>query len=137
VEISGGFDSIVVVGRTEVYMNGVVNETGPGGRHGELYKRAPVLHSGWLMRRALINQAHYPVGDPHVVAETSPIQIFCGDEPILRSSTQSIFIHSIDDITRQPEVHPALRSEKEKKHVIDPFAEARRIFEQRAWEAKQ
>jgi hypothetical protein len=41
------------------------------------------------------------------------------------------FIRWIDDITRQAEAHPGWRSERERKHVLDQFAEARRIFEQR------
>ena len=35
------------------------------------------------------------------------------------------------DITRQVEAHPGWRSERERPNVLDQFAEARRIFEQR------
>jgi len=118
-------------------MNGVVIETGLGGPHGEVHKRVPVTRSGWLTLRAVSNQAHHPVEDAYVTAETSPVYVYCGDRPIRSRGDAEYFIRWIDDITRQAGAYPGWRSEKEKKHVLDQFAEGRRIFEQRAREARQ
>ena len=41
------------------------------------------------------------------------------------------FIRWIDDITRQADTHPGWRSEKERKHVLDQFGQARRVFVER------
>jgi hypothetical protein len=45
------------------------------------------------------------------------------------------FMRWIDDITRQAEQHPGWRSERERRHVLEQFAAARKVFEQRAAEA--
>jgi hypothetical protein len=141
VEVSGRFDSIVPVERMELYVNGVVVASGvpsgPGGKQGVLQKRVPVTHSGWLTLRAISDQPHHPVEDAYVVAETSPVYVYCGDEPIRSRSDAEYFVRWIDDVARQAEAHPGWHSERERRHVLDQFAEARRIFEQRAKEAKQ
>ena len=138
VEVSGRFDSIVPVDRLELYLNGVAVETArPAGRHGELRKRITVSRSGWLTLRAISDQPHHPVEDGYVVAETSPVYVYCGDEPIRSREDAEYFLRWVDDVARQAEAHPGWRSERERKHVLGQFAEARRIWEQRAREAKQ
>ena len=138
VDVTGRFDSIVPVDRIELYMNGAVIETvRASGRQGELRKRVPVTRSGWLTLRAISDQPHHPVEDAYVVAETSPVYVYCGNEPIRSREDAEYFIRWVDDVRRQAEAHPGWRSERERKHVFDQFAEARRVFEQRAKEAKQ
>ncbi len=138
VEVSGQLSSIVPVDRMEIYFNGAVLETVPfkdGATTGSLSKRIPVKRSGWFTLRAISNRNHFPVDDPFIVAETSPVFVYCGDQPIRSQEDAQYFIRWIDDITRQAEAHAGWRSERERKHVLGQFAEARRIMEQRAREA--
>jgi len=91
-----------------------------------------VTRSGWFTFRAINNESHRPVEDTYVVAETSPVYVYCGGQPIRSREDAEYFIRWIDDITRQAEAHPGWRSERERKHVLDQFAEARRILVQRS-----
>jgi hypothetical protein len=139
VEISGQLNSIVPVDRMEVYFNGAVVDTirpTEGGKEGAFHKRIPVTHSGWFTFRAISNETHFPVDDVYVVAETSPVYVYCGDQPIRSREDAEYFVHWIDDITHQAEANTSWRSETERKHVLSQFAEARRILVQRAEEAK-
>jgi WD40 repeat protein len=135
VDLSGQLNSIVPVDRMEVYFNGAVIETIPlssGGKEGAFRKRVAVTRSGWFTFRAISNESHRPVEDTYVAAETSPVYVYCGGQPIRSREDAEYFVRWIDDITRQAEAHPGWRSERERKHVLDQFAEARRILEQRA-----
>jgi hypothetical protein len=137
IEVSGRFDSIVPVDRLELYNNGTVIETvTAGGRRGELRKRLPVTRSGWLTLRAISDRPHHPVEDAYVVAETSPVYVYCGDQPIRSREDAEYFLRWVDDVARQAEADPNWRSDQERRHVLDQFARARRIFEQRVKEAK-
>src|SRR5262249_39620346 len=85
VELSGQLHSIAPVDRLEVYFNGRVVETirpGKGGKEGSFRKRVPVTRSGWYTFRAITNEPHHPIDDAYVVAETSPVYVYCGDQPI-------------------------------------------------------
>ncbi len=137
VEVRARFDSIVPVDRVELYSNGAVIETlqSPG-RHGELRKHVPVTRSGWLTLRAISDRPQHPVNDAYAVAETSPVYVYCGDEPIRSREDAEYFVHWVDAVGRQVEANSDWRSERERRHVLDQFAAARRIFEQRAKEAK-
>ncbi len=137
VSISGRVDSIVPVDRLELYFNGTRIEVAElkGGKEGAIKKRVSVTRSGWLTLRAIADQSHFPVDDTYVVAETSPVYVYCGNAPIRSREDAEYFIRWIDDIARQAEAHPGWRSSRERKHVLDQFAEARRVLEQRAREA--
>jgi WD40 repeat protein len=137
VEVSGRVESIVPLDRMELYLNGEAVDTVPlnGAKEGSIQKRIPVTRSGWLTLRAISDQPHFPVDDTHVVGETSPVYVYCGASPIRSRQDAEYFVKWIDDIGRQAEAHPGWRSDREKKHVLDQFAEARRVFEKRASEA--
>ena len=138
VEVNGRFDSIVPVDRMELYLNGTAIETvRTGGKHGELHKRIPVHASGWLTLRAIGDGPRHPVEDAYVVAETSPVYVYCGDEPIRSREDAEYFLRWVDDVARQLEADPGWNSERERRHVLDQFAEAHKIFAHRAKEAKQ
>jgi hypothetical protein len=127
--IDARVDSIVPLDRMEVYFNGKVIEAA---KPGEIRKRIPVTNSGWLTLRAISDQERFPIDGPYVVAETSPVYVYCGDQPIRSREDAQYFITWIEDITRQAQAHPGWRSDRERKHVLEQFAEARRIFEQRS-----
>jgi hypothetical protein len=134
VEIAGRLESIVPLDRMEVYFNGKVIETVPltdGGKKGVLRKRIQIANSGWLTLRGISDKDRFPIEDKYVVGETSPVYVYCGDQPIRSREDAEYFIRWIDDITKQAQAHPGWRSEGERKHVLDQFQEARRVFEQR------
>src|SRR5205085_10072037 len=120
--------------------NGAAVQSIPMGKSGKeavFKKRLPVTRSGWFTLRAISGESHHPVDDTYVVAETSPVYVNCGDQPIRSREDAEYFIRWIDDITRQAEAHPGWRSDRERKHVLDQFAAARRLMEERARESKQ
>jgi hypothetical protein len=134
VSIAGRLDSIVPVDRLEIWSNAGVVKTIPltdGGRQGVVAERIPVTRSGWYTLRGISNERRFPIDDQYVVAETSPVYVYCGGQPMRSREDAEYFIRWIDDITRQAEAHPGWRSERERRHVLDQFAAARRIFEQR------
>ncbi|MBK9169945.1 MAG: CehA/McbA family metallohydrolase [Bryobacterales bacterium] len=137
VDLAATMESIVPVKTVEVLFNGKVLETVPlteGGKRAVLRKRVQLPSSGWLTVRAKGDPAH-PIDDSYVVAETGAIYVIAGGQPIRSREDAEYFITWIDDITRQAQEHPGWRSDKERQHVLGQFAEARRIFEQRAREA--
>jgi TolB protein len=129
VDVSAAVDSIVPVDRMEIYFNGAVIESG---KPGSIRKRIQVKRSGWLTLRAISDTEHFPIDGPYVVSETSPVYVYCGDQPIRSREDAAYFLTWIDDIARQAQAHPGWRSERERKHVLDQFAEARKVFEQRS-----
>jgi hypothetical protein len=65
------------------------------------------------------------------------VYVYCGNQPIRSREDAEYFIRWIDDVGRQAEAHTGWRTDRERKHVLDQFAEARRVWEQRAKEAGQ
>jgi TolB protein len=135
VDVTGRLDSIVPVDRLELFLNGAEIRGFPltdRGKRAAFHERIPLTGSGWLTLRAISNGPHFPIDDQYVVAETSPVYVYCGNQPIRSREDAEYFIRWIDDITRQAESHPGWRSDRERRHVLDQFAEARRIFMERA-----
>ena len=132
-EIQGKVTSVVPIEKLEVIGNGQVIESGGS----QIDKRMRVTRSGWYTLRALGSKPQRPIDDAFPFAETSPVYVTCGNQPIRSRAHAEYFIRWIDDITRQAERHPGWRSERERKHVLAQFAEARKVFEQRAAEAEQ
>ncbi len=137
VEVNGRLQSIVPVKSLEVIFNGRVIESLPldsGGTTAQFRKRISIPKSGWLTLKAAGTSVRRPVDDAYPVAETSPVYVYCGEQPIRSREDAEYFIRGIDDITKQANEHTGWRSERERAHVLAQFAEARRIFEQRATE---
>jgi hypothetical protein len=131
-------DAIVPVEKMEIFWNGKVVETIPVAKDARtlrIEKTIPVKGSGWLTLRARGAGSH-PVDDEYIVAETSPIYVSSGDQPIRSKEDAEYFVRWIDGIAKLADAHPGWRSERERKHVLGQFAEARKIFEQRAREAR-
>jgi hypothetical protein len=132
VEVTARVESIVPIEKVELFFNGKPIETAAGA----FQKKIAISRSGWLTLRAS-GPANHPVDDTYVVAETSPVYVYIGDQPIRSRADAEYFIDWIDDITRQAEQHPGWRSERERRHVLGQFKEARAVFEQRARDAAQ
>ena len=138
VEVAARLDTAFPVEKLELIFNGQVVEEIPlrdGGRSAELRKRINVTRSGWYTLRARTEKPVLPIDDTHLHAETGAIYVYCGDQPIRSKEDADYFIRWIDDITQQAREHPGWRSERERSHVLGQFAEARKVFEQRAREA--
>ncbi|MDX1982910.1 MAG: CehA/McbA family metallohydrolase [Bryobacteraceae bacterium] len=132
VEIAASFESIVPIRTMEIFFNGSAIESVPvNAATGEIRKSIPITTSGWLTFRASNPNPQHPIDDDYVTGETSPVYVMCGGKPIRSRQDAEYFIRWIDDITKQAEAHPGWRSEKEKKHVLGQFAEARSLMEQR------
>lgn len=133
VEVAGRVESIVPIEKTELFFNArVIESIGAGA---SLRKRIAIPRSGWLTLRASGKSAH-PIDDSYVVAETSPVYVSCGGQAIRSRPDAEYFVRWIDDIRRQADQHPGWRSERERKHVLGQFDEARKILEQRAREGE-
>jgi TolB protein len=137
VELYGRFQSIVPVEKFEVVHNGEVLESVPlaDPKTGEFRRRISVTRSGWYTLRAYGTKPARPVDDQFPFAETGAIYVLRGEQPIRSRADAEYFIQWIDDITKMAEQHPGWRSEREKKHVLGQFVEARKVFEERAAEA--
>ncbi|MBL8230438.1 MAG: CehA/McbA family metallohydrolase [Bryobacterales bacterium] len=137
VELRASVESIVPIEKMEVFFNGKVIETAViNGKAGELRKRIPITRSGWITVRASHSKPQHPIDDSFVIGETGPIYIYKGKQPIRSREDAEYFIRFVDDTIQQAEQHAGWRSEKEKRHVMEQFQQARRVFEQRAREAQ-
>lgn len=120
--------SVAPVDRLEIVNNGQVIESTSTGA---ITKALQVTRSGWYTLRALGAKPQRPIDDQFPYAETGAIYVLCGRRPIRSRADADYFIRWIDSVAEQARHHPSWRSEREKKHVLDQFTEARTIFEQR------
>jgi TolB protein len=138
VEIAGRLESAFPVERLELLFNGEVVKAFPvgDGLDAEFRERIEIARSGWFGLRALTDGPVPPVDDTNLHAETGAIYVYRGDQPIRSKSDAEYFVRWIDAITEQANEHPGWRSERERKHVLAQFAEAREIYIERAAEAQ-
>ena len=140
VEVDARMETAFPVEKLELIRNGEALEEIPlreGGRSGALRKRIPVERSGWYTLRATTEEPVFPIDDSRLHAETGPVYVYCGEQPIRSAEDARYFIRWIDDIARQAREHPGWRSEREREHVLGQFNQARAVFEQRAREAER
>lgn len=138
VQLEARLETAFPVDALELVQNGNVLREIPllaDGRAGMLSERIRVDQSGWYTLRATTEGPVLPIDDSRLYAETGPVYVYCGDEPVRSAEDAAYFIRWIDDITRQADEHSGWRSEREREHVLGQFREARRVFEQRRREA--
>ncbi len=138
VQVRARMESAFPVERLELVRNGEVIEEFPlrdDGRTSSILKRIDVDRSGWYTLRATTARPVPPVDDTRLYAETGPIYVYKGEEPIRSKQDAEYFVQWIDDISRQAREHPGWRSDREREHVLGQFGEARAVFVQRAREA--
>jgi TolB protein len=133
VEVDASVQSIVPIEKLEVYFNGKVIESSNGS---PIRKRIPIDRSGWMTIRATNSKPQHPIDDTYIAGETSPIYFHKGSQAIRSKDDAEYFIRWIDDITKQAQAHPGWRSDRERGHVLGQFQQARKVFEQRAKEAR-
>jgi TolB protein len=131
VNIQARLQTLVPVERFEIlHNNQVVASVDP--TQGLIEKTLPISRSGWFTARALGGKPQKPTDDSYPIAETGAIYVMVGDQAIRSRTDAEYFLRWIDDITRQATAHPGWRSDRERQHVLGQFAEARKIWEQRA-----
>lgn len=138
--LRGRMESIAPVEELEIFHNGEVVATIPldeGRKSAEFRVEMRVDQSGWFTLRASGKHPVHPIDDRYPFAETGPIYVYTGDQPIRSRADAEYFIRWIDAITQLAEEHPGWRSEKEKRHVLGQFQAARRVFEARAQLAQE
>ena len=138
VEFDARMESAYPVETLELLRNGAAIERIPvsdSGRAGRLRKRIPVESSGWYTLRASTEKPVFPVDDSRLYAETGPIYVYAGDQPIRSAEDARYFMDWVDDVARQARAHPGWRSASEREHVLSQFEAARKVFEERASEA--
>jgi Tol biopolymer transport system component len=128
VEFTAAMKSIAHVDKLEVIMNGKAVESLP---LAGATKRLRIDKSGWLTLRGRSAKAENPIDDSYLVAETGPVYVYVGGQPIRSAEDARYFIGWIDDVKSQAAGHPGWRSEREKSHVLAQFDEARKVFESR------
>jgi hypothetical protein len=127
--------STVPVEKLEIIRNGHVVVTVPltdSGRRAAAELEQHVISSGWFTLRAYGTQPVHPVDDRYPFAETNPIYVMVGGQPIRSREDAEFFLGWIDSVTKQAMEHSGWRSEKEKAHVFEQFREARQVFIERA-----
>ena len=137
VTVRGSMESIAAVEKVEILNNGEVVGSIPltdKGKRAEFGREIEVRRSGWYTLRAYGTRPMHPIDNPYPFAETGPIYVYVGNQPIRSGKDARYFITWIDAISKMAAEHPGWRSEKEKAHVLGQFREAREVFEQRARE---
>ncbi|MGH9340903.1 MAG: CehA/McbA family metallohydrolase [Acidobacteriota bacterium] len=132
-------DSIVPIESVEVFHNGKVIETIPvldGGHRAESEKRIRVSRSGWYTLRASTDEYTHPTDSVYPFAETSPLYVYVGEQPIRSAPDAEYFIGRIDEVVEELRRYPSWRSDQEREHVLSQYSEARRIYEERVREAR-
>ena len=136
-EVAAHMDSAFPVDQLELVRNGEVVLDLPlddGGRTGSVRTRLETDRSSWYTLRATSDRPVPPIDDTHIYAETGPVYVRVGEQPIRSKTDAEYFVGWIDEISRQARAHPGWRSAKELEHVLGQFQEARKIFVQRSQE---
>jgi TolB protein len=139
IRIAGRMESFVPIDAVEVFRNGQVIETIPttaGGHRAQFAKELAVTQSGWYTLRASSAEYSHPVDSPFPFAETSPVYVYVGERPIRSKEDSEYFIARIDGVIEELKASSQWRSEEERRHVLDQYAEARRIYHERALDSK-
>lgn len=121
--------------RVDIIRNGEVIQSSPlkGARQFTVgYSDAKPATSAWYSVRAIGAPRTFPVENTRPQAQTNPVYVIVGGQPILEKASAAYFVKWIDKLTEMASAHPGWRSEKEKAHVLAQFAEARAIYESRA-----
>ena len=139
VEVRATLESIVPLETFEIIRNGKVIESIPldyDNRKAVFEKRIEVTESGWYTLKAAGSGIKHPIDDAYPVAETSPIYVLVGDQPIRSKEDAEYFIQWINDLVTLWDGYEYWRSDREKEHVLGQFREALAVFEKRRDEAR-
>lgn len=139
VTLRGQIQSIVPIEKIEIVFRGrVVEAISPGdGRLVQFTREVPVSESGWFTLQVSGSRPIHPVDDSYPQATTNPVWVLLGDRPVRSAESARYFIRWIDKLAGLANDHPGWRSAAEKKHVLEQFSEARKVYERLEAEANR
>ena len=138
VTIEGSVQSIAALDKVYLHSNGKVLKEIPmdaAGKQGKFRETIRVTESAWFSLFAEGVQDRSLDGE-YPQAATNVIRVYVGDQKIRDRASAEYYIRWIDKLKQMSEAWPWWRSDREKKHVLAQYAEARAIYVQRAGEAK-
>jgi hypothetical protein len=134
--------SIVPLSRAVIYRNGEAWKEiptaapAPGRPCAEFETEVEADRSAWFTLYAEgSNSELLDVRFPQ--AETNAIRVYVGDSRIRNRDSAEYFMRWIDKLSMMADAWPWWRSDKEREHVRAQFAEARRVYERLAAEARE
>jgi len=132
ITIEGSAESIAPLSKVLLYHNGRVFRELP--LSGHFRETVQVTGSGWF---SLYAEGPYtpPLDGEYPQAATNAIRVYVGDRKIRNRASAEYFVRWIDKLESMANAWPWWRSEKERKHVLAQFAEARAIYKARAEES--
>jgi hypothetical protein len=133
VVVEGSVESIAPLTKAVLYRNGQVFKEFP--TSGRFREQVSVTESSWFSLYA--EGSFSPLFDgEYPQAATNAIRVYVGDQKIRNRASAQYFVRWIDKLRRMAEAWPWWRSDAERTHVFAQFAEAKRIFERRASDAR-
>jgi hypothetical protein len=125
--------------RAVIYNNGKVWKEVPlsaDRRLADFREQAKVTESGWY---SLSVEGERTAGSPDPSfpqAVGNPVRVYVGDGKIRSRESAEYFIRWIDKLRKMAEAQPGWRSQTEKDRVFAVMDEARKVYQQRASEAR-
>lgn len=124
VEIEGSVHSLAPLTKVALYRNGQVAKTLAPGAFKE---RLRVEGSSWFSLYA--EGEHFALLDgEYPQAATNAIRVEVAGRPLRDRESAQYFVRWIDKLSAMAEAWPWWRSEKEKRHVLGQFQEARSVY---------
>ncbi len=141
VEVTGTIESIVPLDRAELVTQDSTFDLGPlpqgpMGTRFTFTRELPLRASTWVTLQVAGSTPIHPVDDRFPQATTNPVWIILNGQPVRSSQAAHYFIQWIDKLSAMADAHPGWRSDAERIHVLNEFAEARREYESRLAEAQ-
>jgi hypothetical protein len=139
VEVTVLVQSITPLSGMEIVFNGeVIDEVIPEGDRTRIDYRAVLstTGSGWI--HALVEgnpEERFPLDVGYAQAFTNPVWILAGAQPVRNGAAADYGVQWVDKLETLAREWPGWRSDAEIEHVMQQFAEARRVFATRGAEA--
>ena len=134
VDVFVSVQSIVPLDKAFLVFNGETIEEIPlaDDRRTAQYRASFVVHaSGWLHVRVEGSpERRFPLDVEYAQAFTNPVWITVGNELIRNGPAAEYGLQWIDKLSALAAAWPGWRSQTEIDHVMDQFADARRVYEQ-------
>ncbi len=126
--------SLAPVDRVEIVVNGAVAATvalDDEGRSAAGMGELEISESGWVVLRAVSDEASPLVFDLYPYATTSPVYVTLGGAPVRSVEDAAYFIQWIDRLIAFAQQSPDWNTEAERETVLAGFVRARKEFERR------
>jgi hypothetical protein len=132
--------SIAPLTRVLIYRNGQVWREVPlnaDSRSASIQETVRIDQSAWFSLTAEGPAGSHPLDALYPQATTSAVRVYAGAQRIRNRYSAEYFIRWIDKLQAMAEAWPGWRSEKERKHVLGQFSEARDVYRRLSAEAPE